>query len=85
VQAVPSQPFVVTIAQEPAEQVTVGDVIIGSLSLAGVLVLLALVLGAVFSLGLVLWNRRHPPEERHLPSVSPLTASPGGPPSSQAR
>jgi len=45
------------------------DVVVGSLGVAGALVVLALVLGVVLSVGLLAWHRRHPPEESRLPPV----------------
>jgi hypothetical protein len=81
----PPSSFVVTVAREPAHQTTLADVVIGSLGVAGALLLLAIVLGGAMSLLLVAWNRRHPPERRHLPSVSPLSSSPAAPPSSPAQ
>jgi hypothetical protein len=84
VQASPSS-IVVTVVQQPARQTTLGDVVFGALGIAGVLLLLALLLGAVFSSLLLVWNRRHPPEDRHLPSVSPLTSRPDVHRSSPAR
>lgn len=69
----PPKAFIVTMAQTPAKETTVADVIIGSLGVAGALLLLAIVLGVVASLVRLAWNRRHPPHEAHLPSVSPFT------------
>jgi hypothetical protein len=69
------QAFVVTLAEKPTPQTTLGDVLLGSLGITGILVLLALVLGVLLALVLVRWHRRHPPELDHLPSVSPLIPS----------
>ena len=68
----PSEPFVVTIVQEPAEELTIQDVVVGSLGIVGTLVLVALVLGGLLALVFLGWNRRRPPESYHLPPVSPL-------------
>ncbi|HVQ41768.1 MAG TPA: hypothetical protein VMS54_06170 [Vicinamibacterales bacterium] len=64
-------PFVVTVIREPADEMSVPELIIGSLGIAGSLLLLALVCGAVAGVVLVVWNKFHPPVDRHLPSVSP--------------
>jgi len=86
VQTPPPESFVVTIAQTPADEVTLAEVIFGSFGLVGALVALAIVLGALLSLVMVVWNRRHRPETDHMPSVAPgLPTSPSGPRSSQAR
>jgi hypothetical protein len=61
----------VTVAQEPADEFTIGDVIVGSLGVVGALALLAVVLGALSSLGLVAWRRHHPPDQDRLPPVVP--------------
>jgi hypothetical protein len=78
-----SQPFIVTVVQEPSHSTSIGDVILGSLGLAGVLTLAAAVLGTVVALGLIVWRRRHPPEADRLPSVT--SATPLHPPSSPTR
>ena len=77
----PPPAFIVTVIKEPARQTTIADVIIGSLGLAGVLLLISLALGALVGLVLVTWHRRHPSEREHLPPVSPLIPDPGAPPS----
>jgi hypothetical protein len=41
------QPFIVRIAQDPAQSTSITDVLIGALGLTGVLILAALVLGAL--------------------------------------
>lgn len=63
--------FVVTVIREPVPEVTVADVIIGSLGIAGSLLALALVLGVLAGGWLVLWNRWRPASRRHLPPVRP--------------
>jgi ABC-type phosphate transport system permease subunit len=63
-------PVIVTLVEKPTPQTSFGDVILGSLGLTGVLVLIAVVLGAVMALWLVKWNQRHPPSDAHLPSIS---------------
>jgi positive regulator of sigma E activity len=79
------QPLIVTLVDTPAPQVTLGDVILGSLGLTGVLVLIAAVLGCGVAFVLVRWHRRHPPELEHLPPVSPLIPSSSVRPSSQVQ
>jgi hypothetical protein len=64
---------VVTIAQTPADEVTLAEVILGSFGVVGALVGLAIVLGAAMSLLMVVWHRRHRPEDDHMPSVAPVT------------
>ena len=82
----PQQPFVVTIVPEtPAPQTTVADVVLGSLGVAGTLLVLAMALGVVMAAVRLGWNRLHPPSEDHLPPVTPFTEASAGPPSSQAR
>jgi hypothetical protein len=86
VQTAPPDSFVVTIAETPADEVTLAEVIFGSFGLVGALVALAVLLGAALSLVLVVWHRRHRPEEDHMPSVAPIVAAgPSGPRSSQVR
>jgi hypothetical protein len=77
----PPDAFIVTVIKEPVPQTTVADVIIGSLGLAGVLLLISIALGGFVGMILVRWHRRHPPEGDHLPPVSPLIPDPGAPPS----
>jgi hypothetical protein len=81
-----SKSFVVTvIPSTPAARTTVGDILIGSFALAGVLLVLALMLGVGVALVRVLWIRAHPPEHDHLPPVSPYANGPVEPRSPQAR
>jgi hypothetical protein len=77
-------PFVVTVIREPADEMSVPELIIGSLGIAGSLLLLALVCGAVAGVVLVVWNKFHPPVDRHLPSVSPQVPV-GRPPNTPAQ
>jgi hypothetical protein len=81
----PPEAFVVTVVETPADEITIGDVIFGSFGIVGLLVTLALVLGGLMSLLLVLWNRRHPPEANHMPSVAQLSETPRPRPSYPAR
>ena len=52
-----SDPIIVRVVEEPVHETSISDVIIGSLGLVGVLLLCALVLGAVLGGGLVLYKR----------------------------
>jgi hypothetical protein len=81
----PPESFVVTIAQTPADEVTLAEVIFGSFGLVGALTALAIVLGAAMSFILVVWHKRHRPEADHMPSVAPSLSTPSDPQSSQAR
>jgi len=65
---------IVTIAPKPDPGINLVDVIVGSFGITAIAVLIAAVLGVVLSYILIRWNRRHPPELDHLPSVSPLIA-----------
>ena len=56
----PTSPIIVRVAAPPAEQVTLGDVIVGALGLTGAIVLLAVILGLVLG-GLFILYRRHRP------------------------
>ena len=64
------QPFIINLPQQPAESTSLADVVVGSLGITGLLILLALVLGAIVAFVLVQWHRRHPPDADHMPSVS---------------
>jgi hypothetical protein len=67
-------PIIVTIAPHPDPGVNLVDVIVGSFGITAILILIAAVCGVVLSYILIRWNRRHPPELDHLPSVNPLIA-----------
>jgi hypothetical protein len=71
--------------REPTPEITVGDVLLGSIGLSGALTLFSLVLAGLFALLLVRWHRRHPPELDHLPSISPFAPDSNAPPSTPAR
>ena len=86
VQTPPPESFVVTVAQTPADELTIAEVIFGSFGVVGALAVLAVLLGAALSLVLVVWHRRHRPEDDHMPSVAPgISTSSSDPRSSQAR
>jgi hypothetical protein len=70
------QPYIVTVIEEPKKETTYGDVLIAAFGVTGVLVLLALVLGAVLSVLLIRWHKRHPPERSHLPSITNAVPEP---------
>ena len=64
---------------------TVGDLVVGSLGVAGVMLLVSILLGGLVAVLLVRWHRRHPPEERHLPPVTPFAPPSDNVPSSRVR
>jgi hypothetical protein len=70
----------VEIIRPPAEELTVTDLLINSLGLAGVFALAAVPLGLIVGYLLIKWNARRPPEADHMPRVSP-----SGPPSGQVQ
>lgn len=67
----PPDAFVVTVIREPVKEMTVADLIVGSLGIAGSLLALALVLGVLAGGWLVLWHRLRPVSRHHLPPVRP--------------
>ena len=69
-------PIIVTIPPPPDEASSFVDVILGSFGLTAIAIVVAAVLGAVLSYVLILWHRRHPPEDDHLPPISPLIPGP---------
>ena len=73
--------FIVTVIKEPEKEMTVPELIIGSLGIAGSLLLVALILGAVAGAWLVIWNRWRPANRHHLPPVRPGFTDAGLPPS----
>ena len=79
------QPFIVVPVPPPVHQTSLADVILAAIGLTGVLVLASLALGALVALLLVVWNRRHPPEQDRLPSISPLVPDSTHHESSQVR
>ena len=64
---------------------TVSDLIVGSLGLAGTLLVLSLLLGILAGAVLVVWHRIRPRPWRPMPPVSPSLAGADVPPSNQAR
>ena len=54
-------PIIVHVVQQPVESTTIGDVLVGAIGLTGVLVLVAILLGAAFGgvlIGIKLLRRR---------------------------
>ena len=73
----PDQPIMVRMIEEPAESTTIVDVLVGSLGLAAVLLLAAIVLGAVLGgilIGIKLFRARYnlePPDAGESLRVTP--------------
>jgi ABC-type Fe3+ transport system permease subunit len=63
-------PMIVTLVDKATPQADYGDVIVGSLGLAAVLAIGAMLLGGVMAFFLVHWNRRHRPEQDHMPQIT---------------
>jgi len=70
------QPFIVEIIRPPADELTISDLLINSLGLAGAFALAAIPLGLIVGYLLIRWNARRPPEADHMPPVSPGPADP---------
>ncbi len=66
-----TQPFIVEIIRPETPTTTVADLLVGALGLAGLLALVAVLLGLVAGWLLIRWNHRHRPESAHMPHVSP--------------
>ena len=75
-QTPPPESFVVTVAQTPADEVTLAEVIFGSFGFVGALLRSRLCWARVLALVMVVWNRRHRPETDHMPSVAPGLSTP---------
>ena len=52
-----NDPIMVRVVEQPVRETTIADVILGSLGLVGVLLMSALILGALLGGGLVLYKR----------------------------
>lgn len=81
-----SRPYVVTVIPETpteAKPTTVSDLLIGSASMAGVMLGVALVLGVVFGGVRLALRRYYPTRQDHMPPVSPFEPESTNPPSSQ--
>lgn len=74
----PQDSFIVEIIRPETKEVTVVDVLVGALGVAGGLALLALPLGALVGWWLIRRSRRHRPEDDHMPSIQ-HGAGPEGP------
>jgi hypothetical protein len=77
--------YIVTVIKPPVREMSIADLIVGSLGLAGASLLLALALGAVVGGILVVWHRLHPRDWRPMPPVAPTITTMDVPPSSRAR
>ena len=65
------QPFIVEIIRPPAEELTIADLLVNSLGLAGAFAVAAIPLGLIVGYLMIKWNARRPPEADHMPHVSP--------------
>jgi len=61
--------FIVRLVEKPAPEVTVGDVILGSLGVAGAMTLAAVLLGALVGWLLIRRSRARGLEAEHPPSI----------------
>lgn len=52
------QPIMITVAEQPVDETTVAEVLLGAMGLTGVLILMALVLGLVLG-GLIVGYKRY--------------------------
>jgi len=75
----------VTVIRPPEKEMTVSELIIGSLGVAGTLLVASLVLGIVAGGVLVIWHRIRPTPWRPMPPVSPSLANADVPPSNQVQ
>jgi hypothetical protein len=71
----------VTVIRPPEPGMTVADLLIGSLGLAGTLLVCSLALGVVAGAALVVWHRVRPTPWRPMPPVSPSMSGADVPPS----
>jgi hypothetical protein len=77
--------YMVTVIRAPEPEMTVGDLIIGSLGLAGTLLVVSLALGVLAGAVLVVWHRLRPAPWRPMPPVSPSIPESDLPQSSRAQ
>jgi len=66
--------IIVRIVEQPAPEVTIADIIIGSLGVAGLMTLTALVLGAFVGWILIHRSRKRGIDTEHPPSIHPFSA-----------
>lgn len=67
--------FIVRLVETPVEEVTVADVIIGALGVAGAMTLAAVLLGLALGWLLIVRSRRRGVEREHPPSIHPFNPS----------
>jgi len=68
--------FIVRLVEQPAHEVTIADVILGSLGVAGAMTLAAVFLGAALGWVLILRSRRRGVQQgEHPPSIHPFNPS----------
>lgn len=65
------QPFIVEIIRPPSDELTISDLLVNSLGLAGALAVAAIPLGLIAGYLLIRWNARRRPEDNHMPHISP--------------
>lgn len=63
------EPFIVEIIRPETAEVTVVDVLVGSLGLAGALAAVAIPLGLFAGWLLIRRKQRHRPDDDHMPSI----------------
>lgn len=74
----PASPIIVRVIEEPVEQTTIADLLIGSLGLTGAMLLAAVVLGAILGgilIGIKLLRARYNLEP--VPDSEALRVTPG--------
>ena len=81
------KPFIVEIIRPPTQELTISDLLVNSLGLAGIFALVAIPLGLIAGYLLIRWNARRPPEADHMPHISPSLdlKEPTEPPSNRVR
>ncbi|MCC7184651.1 MAG: hypothetical protein IT185_00315 [Acidobacteria bacterium] len=65
----PPDSFIVEIIRPETAEVTVVDVLVGALGLAGALALVAIPLGLLAGWWLIRRKQRHRPDDDHMPSI----------------
>jgi hypothetical protein len=64
--------FIVRLVDQPRQEITVADVILGSLGVAGAMTFAAVALGAVLGWLFIMRSRRHGIAREHPPSIHPF-------------